>query len=362
MLGSSTALTPLTHGVAMGDLSGIAAARVPWWARSRYFPSGPLASLADWEDKTRQLARQSLQEDIRSISGTPSWLLLFFERLQELAPGPGPGLAGYYPRLELIAHGGVSFAPYRARFAELLAGSHAETREVYPASEGFIAIADRTPDDGMRLLADNGVFFELIPVEQLSTLMPTRHWLATAELGVDYALVLSTCAGLWSYIAGDTVRLVSLHPPRLFLTGRLSYGLSAFGEHLIGEEIERAVSEAAGEIEANITDFTVGPVFAGRGHHLYVIEFDRAVRQQQLTAFCQSVDRRLAALNADYADHRRGDFGMDPPHIIAVGPRAFADWMKARGKLGGQNKVPRVVADPDALQQLVTSLSARRIG
>lgn len=361
MLGSSTALTPLAPGVAMGDLSGIAARHVPWWARNRYFPSGALASLTNWEEKTQRLARQSVREDIRSISGTPSWLLLFFEQLQEMAPGGGQHLARHYPDLELVAHGGVSFAPYRARFTALLAGGHAETREVYPASEGFIAIADRGPDDGLRLLADNGLFFELVPVEELSSRTPMRHWLATAELDVDYALVLSTCAGLWSYIVGDTVRLVSLHPPRLFVTGRTSYSLSAFGEHLIGEEIERAVSEAADTIGANVVDFTVGPVFAGRGHHLYLVEFHETAPDDRLAMFCQTVDQLLSASNADYADHRKGDFGMGPPQVLALPPGAFAAWMKARGKLGGQNKVPRVTADPEALQRLIASLSGKRI-
>ncbi|MBV8189172.1 MAG: GH3 auxin-responsive promoter family protein [Alphaproteobacteria bacterium] len=357
MLGGSAALKPLAPGILAGDLSGLAAGRVPWWARPRFFPNGPLAELADWETKTRLLARQSLQEDIRSMSGTPSWMLLFFEELQRLAPADARPLGTWYPHLEMLVHGGVSFAPYRSRFAELLAGSHAEAREVYPASEGFVAIADRGPDEGLRLLADNGLFFEFVPTDELASARPTRHWLGTTEIDLDYAVVVTSCAGLWSYILGDTVRFIDLHPPRLFVTGRSSYGLSAFGEHLTGEQIDRAVAAAAEAIGGHVIDYTVGPVFQGRGHHLYLVEFQPSVSAQQLAAFCHTVDSRLAAANADYAEHRKGDFGMDPPRAKAVAPGSFAAWMKARGKLGAQNKVPRVVADGAAFKDLCGTLS-----
>ena len=353
MLGGSTRLRPLAPGITAGDLSGLAANRVPWWARRRFFPAGPLGEVTDWEEKTGLLARQSLKEDIRSISGTPSWLLLFFEELERLVPARERPLATWYPHLEMLVHGGVSFAPYRTRFAELLVGSGAEPREVYPASEGFIAIADRGPDQGLRLLADNGLFFEFVPVAELSASRPTRHWLATAEIEIDYALVLTSCAGLWSYILGDTIRFSDLHPPRLFVTGRTSYGLSAFGEHLTGEQIDRAVGAAAETIAGHVVDYTVGPVFEGRGHHLYIVEFQPSVTPKQVATFCQSLDAHLAASNADYAEHRKGDFGMAPPQAVAVPPGSFAAWMKARDKLGAQNKVPRVVADSAAFQVIV---------
>jgi hypothetical protein len=258
----------------------------------------------------------------------------------------------------MLVHGGVSFAPYRSRVGELLAGSHAEAREVYPASEGFVAIADRGPDEGMRLLTDNGLFFEFVPVGELARPQPTRHWLATAETNVDYAVLLSSCAGLWSYLLGDTVRFVDLHPPRLFVTGRTSYGLSAFGEHLTGEQIDRAVGAAAKAVGGHVVDYTVGPVFEGRGHHLYLVEFQPSVPPERLPTFCSILDAQLAETNADYAEHRKGDFGMDPPQARVVPPGGFAAWMKARGKLGGQNKVPRVLADSAAFKDIAASLSA----
>lgn len=362
MLGGSTALERVASGVAAGDLSGIAAAGVPWWARPYFFPSGALGAIADWEEKTQRLAEQSLAANVRSLSGTPSWLLPFFDRLRALRPGSSR-LFDWYPDMEMIAHGGISFAPYHAHFSELMKGGHAETREVYPASEGFVALADAGPDDGLRLLVDNGLFFEFVPLDELSAASPTRHWLDTAEIGVNYALVLTTCAGLWSYILGDTVRLVSRNPPRLVVTGRISWGLSAFGEHLIGEEIDKAVAAAAAEVKAGVADFTVGPVHSidsGRsGHHLYVVEFVRRLTEGECCRFARAIDRELAALNKDYAEHRAGDFGMRPPEVRAVAAGSFARWMKARGKLGGQNKVPRVIADASAFQAAVAAIDCR---
>ncbi len=357
-LGGSPALAAVGPGVFEGDLSGIAAARVPLWAKGFYFPSGALARIADWEQKSKAIAKRSLQADIRSISGTPSWLLLFFDEVKRLRPDTPGRLVDFYPNLELLVHGGVSFAPYRERFAALLTGSHAETREVYPASEGFIALADRGPDEGLRLITDNGLFFEFVPVEELDSPSPTRHWLKTIETGVNYAIVLTTCAGLWSYVVGDTVRFVEKLPPRILVTGRTSYGLSAFGEHLIGEEIDDAVAAAAKAIGADVADFTTGPVFPedGPGHHLYVVEFAAAVPPDAAEKFARALDRTLAARNADYAEHRAGDFGMGAPRAVFVTPGTFAAWMRSRGKLGGQNKVPRVVADAEAFQAVVTAL------
>ncbi|MDQ2803863.1 MAG: GH3 auxin-responsive promoter family protein [Pseudomonadota bacterium] len=358
MLGGSTDLVREAPGVWSGDLSGIAAREVPWWARSRSFPPPELALIPDWEAKIDQLARRSLDEDIRSLSGTPSWVLLFFARLAELRPNLPPRSTSWYPALELFIHGGVSFEPYRPRFAELFAGSRVDMREVYPASEGFIAVADREGGEGMRLIADGGLFYEFVPVDEIDAVSPVRHWLATVEPGVNYAIVLSSCAGLWAYVLGDTVRFVERHPPRLLVTGRLSYSLSAFGEHLIAEEIEAAVAVAAAGIGKQVTDFAVTPVFpenpGQRGGHLFVVEFADPVEAPALAAFAQALDADLCARNADYAAHRAGGFGMLPPQVWATAPGAFAGWMRARGKFGGQNKVPRVITDRALFETLAT--------
>jgi hypothetical protein len=355
MLGGSTALVELAPGIRSGDLSGIAVSQIPWWARRYCFPPAELALLADREEKIERLARAVLAEDIRSITGTPSWLLIFFDRVFSLAAGGPRRLARLFPNLELLAHGGVDFARYRRQFEALLAGSHAELCEVYPASEGFIAIADRGSGEGLRLLLDNGLFYEFVPVRELTSARPTRHWLGTVEPGVDYALVVSSCAGLWAYILGDTVKLVACDPPRLVVTGRTSYALSAFGEHLTGGEIEQAVGRAAEAVAAAIADFAVGPVFPdavrARGGHLYIIEFSGAA-PPDLDAFARSADEQLCRANDDYRVHRAGGFGLDPPAVLVAGHGTFAAWMRSRGQLGGQHKVPRIISDPDLFNAL----------
>lgn len=365
MLGGSTDLTELAPGILSGDLSGIMAREIPPWARGRTFPPADLALLADWARKVDILGRRSVETDIRTVGGTTSWLLLFFERLAELFPGRPRSLASFYPELDLVVHGGVAFEPYRARFHAWLEGSRAELREVYPASEGFLALADRGEGEGLRLLLDNGLFFEFVPLEELSAPAPRRFWAATVETGVNYAVVLSSCAGVWAYVLGDTVRFVDTDPPRVLVTGRTSYTLSAFGEHLIGEEVEHAVADAASAICADVADFSVGPLYphasGERGGHLYVVEFARGVpAPPALARFAAALDERLSALNADYAAHRAGGFGMDPPVVEPAPPGTFAAWMQARGKLGGQNKVPRILNDQELLRSLRDAAMERR--
>ena len=350
MLGGSTTLVEQAPGIYSGDLSGIAAKEMPRWARLRYFPPRDLEQIEDWEEKIDRMARASLEEDIRSISGTPSWLLLYLEKLFAVSGQKSEKIRDVYPNLEMLVHGGVNFEPYRDRFRDLLAGSHAETREVYPASEGFFAIADRGAGDGLRLILDNGLFYEFVPVHELEADRPTRHWIADAEIGVNYALVISNNAGFWGYLVGDTVRFVDLDPPRLLVTGRISYMLSAFGEHLIGEEIEAAVADAAHRIGAQVTDYAVGSLYPdarhAKGGHLYIVEFrDEVDDTDRHGTFAATLDRHLIETNEDYAAHRAEGFGLNPPRVHPVPPGTFAAWMKRRGQLGGQHKVPRVIND-----------------
>lgn len=363
VLGGSTDLKELAPGVRAGDISGIAAAERPGYVKRQYFPPPELTFITDWEEKIDRLSRAALNEDIRLISGAPGWLTILFERLNALKPDAGGRIAGLFPNLELLIHGGVSFAPYRSRFAKLLEGSRVLLRETYPASEGFIAIADRGPGEGLRLIADHGLFYEFVPVAEIDRPNPTRHWVGSVETGVDYAIVLTTCAGLWGYVIGDVVRFVDKAPPRLLVTGRISYMLSAFGEHVTGELVETAVLTAAGAIGAEIAEFSVGTRFgAGSGplgHHVYVVEFagpppDAVARQ----TFAQRVDRELSARNEDYAERRLIDGGVAAPEFHFVVAGTFAAWMKRRGRLGGQNKVPRVIGDGALLDNLLGFIDA----
>lgn len=356
LLGGSIALERLGEGVMAGDLTGIARHEVPSWAERYVFPDEAMAREDDWERKIEVTGRASLNEDIRTLAGTPSWVVLFLERLAALAGRPRR-IAELYPDLELLVHGGLNFRPYRSVYEHWLEGSHAEVREVYPASEGFIAVADQGPDDGLRVLLDIGLFHEFVPVEELGSAAPTRHWIANAEIGRDYAIVLSSCAGVWGYLLGDTVRFVSLDPPRLVVTGRTAYFLSAFGEHLTGEEIETAVIDAVAALGGEVAEFSVGPLFPdasdARGRHLFIVEArEPHALGTHAATLSADIDRRLAELNVDYETHRAEDFGMAPPSVVLVGKECFADWMRARGKIGGQNKVPRVIHDVSLLDDL----------
>jgi len=357
MLGGSTNLEELAPGIRGGDLSGIAASLIPWWAQRYSFPPSELALIADWEDKVEKLAHVCRQQDIRIISGTPSWLLIFFERLFASRHDLPAHLHEVFPNLELLVHGGVNFIPYQHQFIRLLRDSSAELREVYAASEGFFAVADREAGQGMRLIVDNGLFYEFVRRDELLDDGPTRYWLTDVQTGVDYALVISSCAGLWAYLVSDTVRFLELDPPRLLVTGRLSYFLSAFGEHLTGEEIEAAVSQAAEAIGTDVSDFAVGAVFPddddSRGGHAFVVEFNSlAPGAPELEAFARTLDLNLSEANDDYRAHRSGGFGLRPPEVLALRRGTFAAWMKQRGQIGGQHKVPRVINDQTLFRDL----------
>jgi hypothetical protein len=345
MLGGSTALQELAPGVRAGDLSGIAAHEVPRLLRSRAWPPEEMALIPNWDAKLAALTERTPREHIRVLTGTPSWLLVLLHRMSRDGTPP-------FPNLELLVHGGVAWPPYRERFAPFLPQGCA-TREVYPASEGFVAIADRGEDDGMRLVLDRGCFFEFVPVEELGAPEPTRHWVATIETGVDYAVVLTTNAGLFAYVLGDVVRFVDRSPPRLLVTGRTAWMLSAFGEHVTGEEIARALDAAASATGAVLGEWCCGPEFVGElGRHRLIVESAQA----DAARIAAALDSALAAANEDYAAHRRGG-QMLAPEVVIVPPGRFESWMRAQGKAGGQHKVPRIIADPAGFARAAATLT-----
>jgi hypothetical protein len=357
LLGGSTELSAIAPQIYQGDLSGIVAKHVPWWLQSRYFPPASMATLKNWEEKMQAFAQASLSEDIRMISGVPAWLLIFFDTVCRRESTEARTLASIYRNLEMVVHGGVNFNPYLDRFNQILEGSQAELREVYPASEGFLAIADRGSGEGMRMNLDHGIFYEFVPLEELHSAHPTRHWIENVEQDINYAVVMTTCAGLWSYVIGDTVRFVDRENARILVTGRTSYYLSAFGEHLIAEEIEDAVSHAARVTNVEVTDYSVGPVFPRKegelGGHIYIMEFTRGIPADEVQErFVDALDKKLCSRNEDYEAHRAGGFGLSAPRVLAGQPGLFAAWMKSRGKLGGQNKVPRIITNTELLDDL----------
>lgn len=355
-LGGSTALTEVSDGVFSGDLSGIQALKTPWWIKSRYFPPPDLALLSNWNEKIEKLSHESLSHDVRLLGGVPSWLLIFLDACAKGLKLDTPKLKDIYPNLEMLVHGGVNFSPYKDQFDALMEGSPAETREVYPASEGFIALADRGHGEGLRLNLDHNLFFEFVPLSELDSPQPTRHWVKNIEPGINYAVVLTSCSGLWSYVIGDTVMFDDVSPPRLLITGRTSYMLSAFGEHLIGIEIEESVTRAAKEHSLHVVDFSVGALYPSNteelGGHLYVVECAEPPSSEAFNAFLVTIDKLLLERNEDYCAHRAEGFGLNPPKGLAVLPGTFRDWMAHRGKLGGQNKVPRIINDQELFKGL----------
>jgi hypothetical protein len=348
MLGGSTALQDLAAGVRGGDLSGIAAHEVPRLLRGRAWPPEELALIPDWDAKLAALTDRTPRDAVRVLTGTPSWLLVLLHRMAEDGTLP-------FPNLELLIHGGVAWAPYRDRIAPFLPAGCA-TREVYPASEGFVAIQDRSEGEGMRLVLDRGCFLEFVPLAELNGPNPTRHWAATIETGMDYVVVLTTNAGLWSYVIGDVVRFVGRAPPRLLVTGRTAWMLSAFGEHVTGEEIALALESAAAAQGITVAEWCCGPEFAGAlGRHRFILE--AASDPARAAPLAAAFDAALQAANEDYAAHRHGG-QMLQPAVVIVPPGAFEAWMRAQGKLGGQHKVPRVIADPARFAAAAAALTA----
>jgi hypothetical protein len=342
-LGGSTSLAapdPAFPCTLAGDLSGIVAREVAAPLRAFAFPPLRLALLTDWDEKLDRLAREGARLSITLVAGVPSWLLALFERLRQVTGRQR--ITDVWPALSVVAHGGTRFDAYRPLFRRVV-GEGVIFLDQYAASEGFVAAED--PRHGLlRLVPDHGVFFEFVPASELGTDHPIRHTAAEVVPGVQYAVVLTTCAGLWGYVLGDTVCFERRDPPLLRFTGRTRQTLSAFGEHLIGEEVERAVACAALATGALVVDYHVGPVFpdtpAVPGRHHFVVEFARPPRDE--AAFAAAVDAELRRANEDYRAHRAGDVTLRAPELIAVPRGTFAAWMRSRGRLGGQNKVPRI--------------------
>ena len=356
LFGGSPALDELAPGVFAGELSGIAARETPAVAGvDRYYPPPDLAAISDWNEKVERFGQDCVGKNIRAISGVPTWLQVLFDHAFDTANCQDRRLVSLFPNLELITHGGINFAPYETAFNDMLEGSHAELREVYAASEGFIAVADRGSGEGMRLLLDNGLFFEFIEADQLDEPNPRRHWINDVQLDTNYALILTSCAGLWSYAIGDLVRFVDLEPPRVLVAGRVSQTLSTFGEHITGEQLDIAVATSAQQLGLHVNDFAVAPVLATTGtvgHHRYVIETD----PEPPGDLAALVDNSLAEQNADYRTKRANNIVIAPPQVDIVPNGTFASWMAANGQAGGQRKVPRVTT-PQRLDQIVQTAS-----
>ncbi|HEY7041391.1 MAG TPA: GH3 auxin-responsive promoter family protein [Methylomirabilota bacterium] len=347
-LGGSTAARPLSPEGRVSDLSGLVASRLPWGIRGRYSPGPTCAGIADWEERLEAIAARAATQDIRLLAGMPSWLVILFERIARHCQAGGRrlrDLGQLWPDLRALVHGGVAFSPYAGVIEEWL-GRRLERVEVYPASEGFVAVQTEAAG-GLTLMVDYGLFYEFVPVEDLGSRVPRRHTVAEVELGRPYAVVMSTPAGLWSYALGDTVRFTARDPLRLQITGRTRHYVNAFGENVIVEEIERALVRACRRTEAEVVEFTVAPHFPtaadSRGGHEWLVEFRVAPTEPEY--FVRILDEALGQLNTDYRTKRAGSVGMVAPRMTVLPAGTFYRWMQRTGRLGDQHKVPRATND-----------------
>ncbi|EHQ30681.1 GH3 auxin-responsive promoter family protein [Mucilaginibacter paludis] len=338
------------HGIQVGRLSGIVAHHVPQYLQKNRKPSYEINCIEDWEEKVDAIVDETLNEDMRLISGIPPWCQMYFDRLSQKSGEKK--IKDIFPNFKLFVYGGVNYEPYRARIEDSI-GFPIDSIETYPASEGFIAFQDSQKDKGLLLLADSGIFYEFIPVDEYFDPNPTRIELKDVELNKNYALILNTNAGLWGYSIGDTVKFISKDPYKIMVSGRIKHYISAFGEHVIGEEVEHALLNVAKAEGVDITEFTVAPqVNPPQGqlpYHEWFIEF--AGSPKNIAEFSLKVDEALQKKNIYYFDLIKGSI-LQPLKIMPLKKNAFIDYMRSKGKLGGQNKVPRLANDRKIADEL----------
>jgi hypothetical protein len=337
-----------------GRLSGIVAHHVPGYLQRNRMPSWETNCMEDWEQKVDAIVEETLQKRMTLISGIPSWLRMYFEKLVERE---GRSVGEIFPDLSLIVYGGLNFEPYKAAFNELL-GRRIDTVETYPASEGFIAFQDNAPGEGLLLNINSGIFFEFIPISNYHDDEPPRFSLEEVEMGVDYALLINNNAGLWGYDIGDTVRFVSMNPYRIVVTGRITQFISAFGEHVIASEVEGALTEVCGDQGVAVAEFTVAPVVnpvKGLPHHQWLIEFERV--PHSLDHFAIRLDNALRNKNDYYDDLINGKI-LEPLKIITIPKGLFSRYLESKGRLGGQNKVVHVSDNRDSADEIIALLSS----
>jgi phenylacetate-coenzyme A ligase PaaK-like adenylate-forming protein len=342
-------------GIQTGRLSGIVAHHVPAYLQKNRMPSYEVNCIEDWEEKVDAIVQETINQDMTLISGIPPWCQMYFDRLSALSDGKK--IKDIFPNFKLYVYGGVNFEPYRARMQESI-GFGIDTIETYPASEGFIAFQDSQKEKGLLLLVDSGIFYEFIPTDEYFNENPTRLSLAAIELDKNYALILNTNAGLWGYSIGDTVKFVSKNPYKIVVSGRIKHYISAFGEHVIGEEVEQALMSVANQEGVDIIEFTVAPQVnpdAGQlPYHEWFIEFGS--EPKDLHTFALKVDKALQAKNIYYFDLIDGNI-LQPLIVRSLKKDTFINYMRSQGKLGGQNKVPRLANDrkiADGLKEYIT--------
>jgi len=357
VVGGSSTLEQFRADAYSGDLSAIIIRNLPMWVEVRRTPVIETALMENWEEKIERMARETMREDVRCIAGVPSWTLILLHRI--LALTAKKHVLEVWPNLELFMHGGVSFRPYRAQFEALIPSRTMNYLESYNASEGSFAIQDRRGADDMLLMLDYGIFYEFMPLDELGKEAPRTLLVHEVEQDVPYALVISTNGGLWRYMPGDTVRFTSLRPYRVQVSGRVKSFINTFGEELVVENADMGIQTACEATGAVVNEYTAGPIYMDtdvRGGHEWIIEF--STPPQDMDTFVAVMDRKMREVNSDYDAKRNGDMALRPPLVHVVPAGTFHAWMKQRGKLGGQHKVPRLCNDRLLLESLLPTVAA----
>ncbi|MDX2047224.1 MAG: GH3 auxin-responsive promoter family protein [Chitinophagaceae bacterium] len=351
VIGGSHTIHPVNNEAHYGDLSAVLLQNSPRWGNWIRTPDLSIALMDEWESKIEKLAKNTIGENVTSISGVPTWTLVLMKRILEITGKANIGEV--WPSLELYMHGGVSFTPYKEQFIQLT-GKQVHYLEMYNASEGFFAAQDIPSGDGMLLFTDHGVFMEFMPVEEYGKKDPQTIGLNKVEPGKNYALVISTNGGLWRYLIGDTIQFTSVFPFRIKVSGRLKHYINAFGEEVIVDNTDKAIAMACRQTGAVVNDYTAAPVYFSdnnNGAHEWLIEFEKD--PDNMEHFAYELDHGLKQLNSDYEAKRHKDIALRMPLIKALNKGVFSEWLKSKGKLGGQHKVPRLSNDRKYVEEIL---------
>ncbi|MBC5994194.1 GH3 auxin-responsive promoter family protein [Pontibacter cellulosilyticus] len=358
-IGGSHRPSEINAKVNCGDVSAVIMQNLPIWAEAMRTPPLKVALMDKWEEKIEKMVELTVKENVTSLSGVPTWTYVLLKRILEVTGKSN--MLEVWPNLELFTHGAVAFGPYRQLFRDIIPSDKMNYLEVYNASEGFFGIQDQAgTEDEMLLMLDYGVYYEFIPMDQVEEENPKTLTLDQVELGKNYALVISTNAGLWRYKIGDTIRFTNLSPYRIKISGRTKHFINAFGEEVIVENAETAITKACQATDAVISNFTAAPVYmesGKRGGHEWLIEFEK--EPNNLQQFTQVLDETLREVNSDYDAKRQNDIALQEPMVHIAPQGTFMSWLRDKGKLGGQNKIPRLSNTREYLEEMMQYLEVR---
>jgi GH3 auxin-responsive promoter len=351
VVGGSHQISELSEDIHSGDLSAVLMQNSPFWGQWLRTPELSIALLDEWENKIEQLALTTAEENVTSLAGVPTWTLLLLKRILEIKQKTT--IKEVWPNLELYINGGVSFIPYKNQFEKII-GAPINYLEIYNASEGFIAAQEKPDDDGLLLFTEHGIFYEFLPAEEYGKPSPKTLGLTDVQIGKNYAIVISTTGGLWRYLIGDTIVFTSLNPYKIKITGRVKHYMNAFGEEVMVDNADRAIAIAAQKTNSVVKDYTAAPVYFtdnANGAHEWLVEFD--VVPNDLNLFATELDNALKNINSDYEAKRQKNLALRLPLVHALKPGTFNEWLRIKGKVGGQHKIPRLSNERAFLEEVL---------